>query len=79
LYHSQQQYRFSLRHNLTTSQWTSLLTTYAAGPRDEYTLTYLAESPAATYTVKFTEPPMITGNHGGSRHDVRVELRGYKD
>lgn len=72
-------YRFVLNHNLTVAQYNALMTTYAAGPRDVYTLTYRNESPVVTYSVKFTAPPQITKNHGGGRYTVRVALRGTQD
>jgi hypothetical protein len=77
--HAKQYYQFSLLHNLTGTEYDALLATYNDGPRDEYTLTYRTESPAITYTVMFTGVPEIVRNHGGSRFDVRVPLRGYKD
>ena len=77
---STQYYRFSLLHPaITQAEYASLLATYTAGPRDVYTLTYLEESPVATYSVQFIAPPQIVKNHGGGRFDVRAELRGYKD
>lgn len=78
---SSQYYRFDLVHPaLTAAEYASLQTTYAAGPRDTYTLTYrVDESPIVTYSVKFLAPPQITRNHGGDRYDVRVILRGTKD
>ena len=81
IYHSQQYYRFEIIHpNLTLTEFNSLKSTYAAGPRDVYTLTYLDEgSPQTTYSVKFMQPPMITGNHGLNRFEVTVRLRGFKD
>ena len=79
LFHSQAYYRFKLRHNLTLAQFNSLNATYTAGRRDVYTLTYHDESPAVTYSVKFTGPPQITTNYGGDRFLVEVPLRGTKD
>ena len=78
--HSAQYYRFTLRHQLTAAQWSSLSATYAAGPRDTYTLTYRADtSPIVTYSVKFTEPPQIVSNWGLDRYVVSVSLRGTQD
>jgi len=77
---STQYYRFSLLHPaISEAEYASLLSTYAAGQRDVYTLTYREESPIATYSVQFIAPPQIVKNHGGGRFDVRVELRGSKD
>jgi hypothetical protein len=70
---------FSLLHNMTTAEFRALETTYRAGERDTYTLTYFDESPAKTYSVKFLSPPQIVKNHTGGRHNVRVELRGTQD
>jgi hypothetical protein len=78
-FHSQQYYRFTLLHSLTIAQFTSLLSTYAAGPRDFYTLTYHSVSPQVTYNVKFTAPPEIVDNFGNSRFKVEVHLRGYRN
>lgn len=78
-FHSQQYYRFSVRHCLTQSQYDSLCATYDAGPRDEYTLTFYDVSPIVTYTVKFIGPPQIAENIGGNRYLVDVSLRGTKD
>ena len=77
IFHGQQYYRFRLIHSLTLTEWNSLFATYTAGPRDEYTFTYLAASPTVTYTVKFLEPPTITENFGLNRFEVRTFLRGY--
>jgi len=71
--------RFLLVHHMTTAEWRSLLTTFQAGPRDTYTLTYHTESPSVTYSVTFLEPPRVIANHGGSRHTVQVTLRGVQD
>lgn len=79
LFHSQPYLRFNLLHQLTLAEWNSLRTTYAAGRRDTYTLTYFAESPVVTYSVKFTGPPVITGNIGLERFFVAVPLRGTRD
>ena len=79
LFHSQPYYRFRLFHNITLAQFNSLKTTYDAGRRDTYTLTYFSESPAATYTVKFTGPPQINTNFGNDRLLVEAPLRGFKD
>lgn len=74
--YSARYYRFQLVHALTLSQWQALRTTYGAGKRDTYTLTYLNESPSVTYNVKFTGPPRITGNLGNNQFKVEVPLRG---
>jgi hypothetical protein len=80
LFHDKQYYEFSLLHpGMTKAQVTALEATYDAAPRDVHTLTYRDESPAATYSVKFTERPRIVNNHGGGKYDVRVELYGYRD
>ena len=79
LFHSQPYLRFRLLHNLTLAQFNSLAATYTAGRRDVYTLTYHTESPAVTYSVKFTGPPQIKTNYGGDRFLVDVPLRGTKD
>ena len=71
--------RFTLLHNLTQAEYNALVTTYNAGPRDTYTLTYLAESPQVTYSVKFIDLPQITANVGGGRFLVSVSLRGTQD
>jgi len=78
---STQYYRFELLHNaMTAANVNALLATYAAGPRDTYTLTYRQDtSPIETYSVKFIAPPQIVSNYGGGRHDVKVMLRGTKD
>lgn len=78
-FHSQQYYRFRLIHQLTLAQFESLLSTYAAGPRDVYTLTYHAVSPAVTYSVKFLQPPQPKENLGLGRLVVEVDLRGHRD
>ena len=78
IFHSQSYYRFSLDHSLSLVQFNSLKATYDAGKRDEYTLTYYDESPIATYTVKFTSAPQITGNNGVT-YFVNCRLRGTKD
>ncbi len=78
--HGKQYYHFKLMHpGLTGTQFETLLATYAAGPKDIYTLTYRVESPQITYSVKFTGPPQIVKNHGNNRYDVEVQLRGFKD
>lgn len=80
IFHSQQYYRFQIKHpSLTQAQVDALDALYAAGPRDTYTLTYYNVSPAVTYSVKFLSPPDITANHGLGRFEVEVNLRGYKD
>ena len=79
IFHSQQYYRFTLEHQLTLAQWQSLMTTYLAGKRDTYTLTYLTESPIVTYSVKFTAPPAIGEHIDGTRFFVTCRLRGTKD
>ena len=78
IFHSQAYYTFSLDHFLTLAQWNSLVATYAAGPRDVYTLTYHAESPAVTYSVKFTSPPVKVSNSGADYYFVTSKLRGTK-
>jgi hypothetical protein len=77
--HGKQYYQFILIHNLTGTEYESLLAVEAAGPRDTYTLTYRTESPAITYRVTFTGPPDIGRNIGGGRYEVRVPMRGFKD
>ena len=77
--HGQQYYRFSLAHHLTGTEFEALLATYAAGPRDVYTLTYRTESPVITYSVIFQDAPQIKTNIGGDKYSVGVELRGFKD
>ena len=73
-------YQFTLLHPaITDAEYDSLRSTYAAGPRDTYTLTYRSVSPAVTYSIKFMEPPQIVRNHGGGRYDVRVKVRGTQD
>jgi len=80
LFHGKQYYRFAVTHpNVTQAQYDSLLATYAAGPRDTYTYTHYSTSPATTFSVKFTQPPMKTINHGGGRFQVVSYLRGFKD
>lgn len=69
-------YRFRLRHELTLAQYQSLRTTYGAGKRDVYTLTYLVESPVVTYNAQFTGPPQIVENIGAGRFIVECSLRG---
>jgi len=71
--------QFKLVHVLSTTEYRALMTTYRAGERDTYTLTYYDESPAVTYSVKFVAPPQITKNLKGSRHMVEVLLRGTQD
>ena len=71
--------RFQLTHVMTTQDFRALETTYRAGERDTYTLTYFEESPQVTYSVKFTGPPQITKNHRGGLHTVKVSLRGTQD
>jgi len=78
-FHSQQYYRFPIRHKLTQAEFDSLIATYDAGPRDTYTLTFYDVSPAVTYSVKFLEPPQITDNIGNGRFLVEVLLRGTKN
>lgn len=79
IFHGRQYYRFRLVHSLTLAQWNSLFATYAAGPRDDYTFTYISQSPQVTYTVKFLEPPQITENRGLDRFEVQTLLRGYEN
>jgi len=79
LFHAKQYYSFRIYHNILLSDYTALLATYAAGPRDVYTLTYYSESPQPTYSVKFTAPPAIKTNHGKLYVEVEVRLRGFKD
>ncbi|MDB4312012.1 hypothetical protein N9937_01150 [bacterium] len=78
IFYSQDYYLFSIDHALTLAEFNSLKATYDAGKRDVYTLTYYDESPIATYSVKFTRPPQITGNNGVSYY-VTSTLRGTKD
>lgn len=78
-FHSQQYYRFAVRHSLTLAQYNSLCSTYEAAPRDSYTLTFYDQSPIQTYTVKFLKPPEIVENLGLNRFLVDVSLRGTKD
>jgi hypothetical protein len=66
-------------HSLSGAEYESLLSTFNAGPRDIYTLSYRTESPLITYSVTFTGPPQIVRNVGGDRYEVRVPLRGFKD
>ena len=61
------------------AEWNSLRTTYAAGRQDTYTLTYFAESPVVTYSIKFTGPTVITQNLGADQFFVQVPLRGTRD
>lgn len=79
--HSKQYYRFKLIHNITRTQFASLLATYEAGKRDTYTLSYYdyGTSPVTTFSVKFISAPRITDNQGGERVEVQVNLRGFKD
>ena len=77
VFHSQSYYRFRLLHALTLAQFKTLKSFYDSGKRTDHTLTYLTESPAVTYTVKFTSPPQIVGNISGSLFAVEVRLRGY--
>lgn len=79
IFYSQPYYTFRLIHQLTLAQFNALKTTYDAGQRDTYTLTYLTESPIQTYSVKFTGPPQIVENLGGNRFMVEVPLRGTAD
>ena len=72
-------YRFTLLHQLSLAQFNSLKTTYDATPRAVFTLTYYAESPVATYSVKFLAPPQILQNLALNRVFVQVQLRGTKD
>lgn len=77
--HGKNYFQFSLVHNMTTEEFRTLADLHDAAPRAVHTLTYLSESPAVTYSVKFTAPPEITTNHSGDRHTVRATLRGFKD
>jgi hypothetical protein len=71
---------FSLLHQLTGTEYESLLAVYAADPDTTHTLIYRNdESPAVTYTVKFSGPPQITRNIGGNKYEVRAPLRGFTD
>lgn len=79
IFHSQSYYRFSVYHMLTLAQLQSLHATYAAGKRDDYTLTFYDESPQQTYTVKFLGPPQRIENIGNNRFIVEVPLRGTAD
>ena len=74
---STQYIQFVLEHSMTVDEFRALEATYNAGERDDYTLTYFAESPAKTYTAKFTGPPRVIKNIGGNRVRVQVSLRGY--
>ncbi len=77
--HDRRYWRFRLVHHITLAQLNTLEALYNAGQRDDYTLTDSSRSPAVTYTVKFTEPPAITTNHGANRFEVTTNLRGYKN
>ena len=77
--HGKQYYRFNLLHHLTGTEFETLLATYAAGPRDVYTLSYRTESPVITYSVQFQDAPQINTNIGGDKYECAVELRGFKD
>ena len=78
--HGKQYFQFRLVHQLTGTQFETLLvTTYGADPKATHTLTYRSESPQITYSVKFLSPPQITVNHGNGKYDVEVILRGFKD
>ncbi len=77
--HGKNYYQFDLLHNLTGTEYESLLALHDADPRATHTLSYRTESPLITYTVTFTAQPEIVRNHGGNRYDVRVKLRGFKD
>jgi len=72
-------YRFNLIHDLTRAEYNTLWAFYVANTRAAVTLTYFGSSPTYSYTVKFTSPPTIVGNHGLDRHRVEVNLRGYKN
>jgi len=76
LFHDTQYYLFELVHTLTLAEYNSLMTTYQAGPRDIYTLTYWTSSPSVSYNVKFMRAPSITQNHGDGLFEVRTVLRG---
>lgn len=81
VFHSQAYYVFTLQHTLTLAQFNTLRTTYLAGQRDVYTLSYFGaeESPQVTYSVKFTDTPRISTNLGGDKYRVTVRLRGTQD
>jgi len=79
LFHAQQYYRFRLVHTITMTQFNSLLATYAADKRSDFTLTYYNTSPVSTYTVRFLSPPSIRVNHGANNVEVESNLRGYKN
>ena len=78
IFHSQNYHVFTLNHFLTLAQWNSLKATYDAGPRAVYTLTYHVESPAVTYSCKFTSPPVKSSNSGADNYFVTCRLRGTK-
>ena len=77
--HGAQYWRFSLIHVLTTAEFNTLFADYTAGPKDVRTLSYLTESPIATYSVIYTDAPAIVRNITGGKHRVVSELRGFKD
>jgi len=80
IFHGKQYYRFAITHpNVSQADYDTLLALYAAGPRDTYTYSHYTTSPLTTFSVKFTQPPMQTVNHGGGRFQVQSFLRGFKD
>jgi hypothetical protein len=77
--HSEGHYRFRLLHQLNVDEFNTLRALYNAGKRDVYTLTYYAESPVATYSVKFLAPPTIVTNLSRNELFVECTLRGTRD
>ena len=79
LFHSQSYYRFLLYHQMSVAEFKTFHATYVADRRADYTLTYHAESPIATYTVRFIGAPQQVQNLGLGRVMVEAPLRGYRN
>jgi len=74
-------YRFTVYHQLSMAQWLNLRDTiYANNQRTALTgFVFYSESPARTYTVKFTGAPQIVENLKKDQFIVEVPLRGTAD
>jgi hypothetical protein len=78
-FRSQTYYELDLVHVLTLAQFNTLTAFYEAEPRAEHTVVYHVESPAVTYTAKFTGKPHISRNLGGDKFKVVSPMRGTKN
>jgi len=74
-FHDKQYYRWVIVHpDMSSANFESLLTTYAADPSDTHTLTWRS----IAYDVQFTAPPVIVENLGNDLYVVEARLYGAK-